>query len=236
MATKIKFSFIKMFFRLFSFLADKTGGWKVFVQPKLMLGTMILGFGVAACGSSVKGQTGCYAKMPNIPQTDSINVVPCYEGNITDSTLLQEVPYPPILITTIQTTCYIRLDYDDDDTIQTDTTKITIEENDTTIYMIVDKKAEFTGGDKALFKFINDNIQFPPQLAESSIQGRVFCTFVVEKSGEITNIEVIRGVHPLLDKEAVRVIEIMPKWIPAEKNNKIVRSYFTLPVTFILRQ
>ena len=137
MSAKIKFSFIKMFFRLFSFLADKTGGWKIFVQPKLMLGTMILGFGVAACNSTGKQKTTCYevVGMPDVTQTDNIKIVKCYEGNITDSALLQEMAQeftPPKII---GTTCYITSPscYDviiETDTIQTGT--IIIDENDTT--------------------------------------------------------------------------------------------------------
>ena len=255
MATKIKFSFIKIFFRLFSFLADKTGGWKVFVQPKLMLGTMILGFGVAACNSSGKAKNNdnevlCYEPVADTVQTevidfDSLEVPPpcymCYDS--LNGNVVTDVIVTTTTITTKTSSCYIVIDdvypnRTQTDTIKTDTNKIekTIAENDTTIYTVVDKKAEFPGGNDALWKFINDNIQFPMQLVESGIQGKVFCRFVIEKTGEITNIEVIRSPHKLLDKEAVRVIEIMPKWIPAEKDNKIVRSYFILPVSFILRQ
>ena len=111
-----------------------------------------------------------------------------------------------------------------------------IDVNDTTIYHFVDIKAEFVGGEKALIKWLNDNIIFPPECAEMGIQGRTYVKFVVEKDGSITNAEVVRGIHPILDREAIRLVKAMPKWEPAIKDNKIVRSYFILPVSFILKQ
>ena len=233
MSAKIKFSFIKMFFRLFSFLADKTGGWKIFVQPKLMLGTMILGLGVAACNSAGKAKNET-AKLPDTTQTEDVTIVKCYEGNITDSTLLQDIPPPEVTYTTcyfqeILISCY---DISTDTIIIEQTDTITIEANDTTIYDIVDKKPEFPGGYDALKKFIDENLLWPAVCAEMAFQGKVYCKFVVEKDGEISDIKILKGLRKLFDDEAIRVISIMPKWIPAEKNNKIVRCYFTLPVSF----
>ena len=111
-----------------------------------------------------------------------------------------------------------------------------IDVNDTTIYTLVDERAQFVGGDRALMKWLNDNINYPIYAAaEMSIQGKVFVKFVVEKDGSITNIEITKSVHISLDKEAIRLVGKMPNWEPAIKDNKIVRSYFILPVTFILR-
>jgi protein TonB len=121
----------------------------------------------------------------------------------------------------------------------TDTTEtITIEEqpegfDENYIYSGVEKKAEFTGGTEALMKFIEDNMDYS-RYNHGSIQGKVYVTIIVEKSGKISNIEVVRGAHRLLDDEAIRIVEKMPKWNPAEHNGKIVRSYFTFPVIFKL--
>jgi len=112
-----------------------------------------------------------------------------------------------------------------------------IDVNDTTIYSKddVDAKPQFVGGDKALYKWLNENIEYPITAMESSIQGKVYCGFVVEKDGLIINIEITKSVHILLDKEVIRLVRKMPKWTPAIKNGKIVRCYFILPVTFRLK-
>ena len=112
-----------------------------------------------------------------------------------------------------------------------------IDVNDTTIYSKddVDVKPQFVGGEKALMKWLNENIQYPISAAESAIQGKVYCGFVVEKDGLITNIEITKSVHISLDNEVIRLVGKMPKWAPAVKNEKIVRCYFILPVSFILK-
>jgi len=95
MAQRIKFSFIKMFFRLFSFLADKTGGWKVFVQPKLLFGTMILGFGVAACNSAGKARSDNDTVVADtIITRDTFPEVTCYDMPAPPDTTKKEITKP----------------------------------------------------------------------------------------------------------------------------------------------
>jgi protein TonB len=107
--------------------------------------------------------------------------------------------------------------------------------DDTTkIYTVADEMPEFVGGTYSLMRFLNENVKFPPMYAEMGIQGRVICRFVVEKDGSITNIEILKSLDPALDKEAVRVIGIMPKWKPAKQNGQPVRCYYNLPVEFKL--
>ncbi len=85
-------------------------------------------------------------------------------------------------------------------------------------------------------KWISQNIKYPPLAADNGIQGKVYLKFVVEKDGSISNIEVIRGVDPSLDKEAVRVISKMPKWKPGKQRGKPVRVSYNLPITFQLNR
>ncbi|NVK66560.1 MAG: energy transducer TonB [Flavobacteriales bacterium] len=87
---------------------------------------------------------------------------------------------------------------------------------------------------KNMIKFIQENLHYPEVDRENEIQGRVYVAFVVEKDGSLTNIEVIRGISQTMDREAVRIIRLMPKWIPAQSNGKIVRSRARLPITFTL--
>ena len=103
------------------------------------------------------------------------------------------------------------------------------------IFVVVEQQPEFPGGTGALMKFLGDNIKYPVIAQENGIQGRVITTFVVERDGSITDVQVVRGQDPSLDKEAVRVIKTMPKWKPGQQRGKPVRVRFTLPVQFRLQ-
>jgi len=109
------------------------------------------------------------------------------------------------------------------------------EEEDNVVFVIVENKPEFPGGDAALMKFISESIKYPVIAQENGIQGRVICQFVVNKDGSIVDINVVRSVDPSLDKEAVRVIKSMPKWKPGKQRGKAVRVKFTLPIVFRLQ-
>lgn len=95
------------------------------------------------------------------------------------------------------------------------------------VYRHVDKKAQFPGGSDSLKSFIRKNLCYP---SEDCFEGSVIVRFIVEKDGSISDVKVIRSIEPLVDDEAVRVVRSMPKWIPAEKDGKAVRSRFMLPV------
>ena len=84
--------------------------------------------------------------------------------------------------------------------------------------------------------YIAKSIKYPVVAQDIGIQGRVTCTFVVNKDGTIVDAQVVRGIDPALDKEALRVINSMPKWKPGKQRGKPVRVKFTLPVTFRLQQ
>ena len=103
------------------------------------------------------------------------------------------------------------------------------------IFTVVEKQPEFPGGMSELMKFLAKSIKYPVIAQENGIQGRVVCSFVVNRDGSIVDIQVMRGVDPSLDKEAVRVIGTMPKWKPGEQRGKPVRVRFILPVQFRLQ-
>ena len=102
----------------------------------------------------------------------------------------------------------------------------------------VEKKAEFIGGNEVLIKFLSANVKYPEDVLQANekganIHGRVHVKFVVEKDGSISDVEVVRSVHPSLDAESVRVVKLMSgKWTPATHRGKPVRSKFTLPFVF----
>ena len=102
------------------------------------------------------------------------------------------------------------------------------------VYDVVEVMPQFPGGQIAMLKYIMENIKYPKQIMEEGIQGRVTVRFIVEKDGSISDVKPILSVHPLLDKEAVRVVKSMPKWTPGKHNGKPVRVRFNLPVMFKL--
>jgi len=107
-------------------------------------------------------------------------------------------------------------------------------EEEDKILTYVEQMPTFPGGQSALMQYLAQHIKYPVIAEEECIQGRVVCTFVVERDGSITDVRVIRSVDPSLDKEAIRVIKSMPKWIPGKQNGHAVRVKFTIPVTFRL--
>ena len=93
---------------------------------------------------------------------------------------------------------------------------------------------EYPGGNEGLSKFLSDNIKYPKSAEKNGIQGTVVLQFIVEKSGAISNVKVLRSVDKALDNEAVRVVKTMPKWIPGKQSLVPVRVRFILPVSFKL--
>ncbi|MCR5712250.1 MAG: energy transducer TonB [Prevotella sp.] len=90
----------------------------------------------------------------------------------------------------------------------------------------------FPGGTQGLANYLGQNIKYPEVCEENGVQGRVICSFIVEKDGSISNIEVEKRVDPALDREAVRVIQNMPKWKPGSDHGKAVRVIYHLPINF----
>ena len=115
-------------------------------------------------------------------------------------------------------------------------TAVEEEEEEQKIFVIVEKDPQFPGGMAAMMAFLNSNIKYPVVAQENGIFGRVTLSFVVNVDGSIVDIEVVRGVDPSLDKEAMRVVGTMPRWSPGEQRGRPVRVRFTLPVQFRLNQ
>lgn len=109
------------------------------------------------------------------------------------------------------------------------------EESAQQIFTVVEEMPLFPGGDGELLKFIAKSIKYPVIAQENGIQGRVICSFVINRDGAVVDAEVMRGVDPSLDKEALRVIGTMPKWKPGKQRGKPVRVKYTVPITFRLQ-
>jgi protein TonB len=108
-------------------------------------------------------------------------------------------------------------------------------QEETKVFDVVEEMPSFPGGPGALMSFLSSNIKYPVVAEENGIQGRVIVAFVVERDGSITDVRVVKSVDQSLDKEAVRVVKSMPRWIPGKQNGSAVRVKYTVPVTFRLQ-
>lgn len=132
-----------------------------------------------------------------------------------------------------------------EDTEATDKTAITAvmqvaeekeeEKEEAAVFFIVEEMPDFPGGQLALRKFIAQAIKYPVIAQENGIQGKVFVNFVANKDGSVTGAKIARGVDPALDKEALRVVNSLPKWKPGKQGGKPVRVSYTVPINFVLQ-
>lgn len=103
------------------------------------------------------------------------------------------------------------------------------------VVLFPDQWPEFPGGMSALLSFIGKTIKYPVVAAENGIHGKVFVNFVVNVDGHVSNARILRGVDPSLDKEALRVVNSLPKWRPGRQSGKAVRVSFNVPINFVLQ-
>ena len=103
------------------------------------------------------------------------------------------------------------------------------------VYDCVEQMPSFLGGTQKLKEFIEENLRYPKELEESCVQGRVIVRFIVERNGKLSNVKVVKSVHPVLDKEALRIVKLMPRWIPGRQNGITVRVKCYIPIIFRLK-
>jgi protein TonB len=111
-----------------------------------------------------------------------------------------------------------------------------VEKDPTTpdVFINVEEMPEFPGGNGEMYAFLAKHIRYPEDARMAKAQGKVYITFVVNEKGKVTQPKVLKPLHPSLDKEALRVMEIMPAWKPGMQDGKAVRVKMTLPVQFKL--
>ncbi|WP_243345512.1 energy transducer TonB [Parabacteroides sp. FAFU027] len=194
MAKRIQLHTFHLLFRLFSYLADKSGGWSMFVKPKLVIGALIISSGLTPTEKifSQKNLSDSKTKQPTQLKKRSSS-----QAKTSDSTAKMQ---------DMEETCYI----------------------------IVEEMPEFPGGTDSLMKFLSKNIIYPKEAIEKKVEGMVICSFIINKRGHVSDIQITRSVNPLLDAEAVRVIKIMPKWKPGKQVGKPTSVKYTLPIRFTL--
>ena len=114
--------------------------------------------------------------------------------------------------------------------------KVIVKEEKEQIFQHVEQMPQYPGGEAEMMAYLSKNIKYPVIAAEQGIQGTVVLRFVVGKNGEVTDVIVQRSLDPSCDKEAMRVVKTMPKWVPGKQNGNPVLVYYTLPVRFRLQQ
>jgi periplasmic protein TonB len=102
------------------------------------------------------------------------------------------------------------------------------------VYFSAQEPPAFPGGEKERMRFLQQNINYPPQAKQKKIHGTVYISFIVEKNGSISNIKLLRGIGYGCDEEAVRVVNSMPKWSPGKQNGVAVRVQIVIPLVFII--
>ena len=107
-----------------------------------------------------------------------------------------------------------------------------IEQNE--ILTIVDQMPRYVYGEQGLAEFIAHNIRYPKEARQQGIEGRILCSFIVGSDGSISNIEVVEGLHTQLDNEAIRVLGLMPRWVPGENDGEKVNVKCLLPIDFTI--
>ena len=144
-------------------------------------------------------------------------------------------PPPPEIIEIVEDEVEIEEELEIEDTETDEDEIIEIEEeDDDEFFMVVENMPEFPGGDLGLMKYIQKNVKYPPIAKEYNITGKVYVQFIVDKSGTVTNVKVVRGVDKNLDAEGVRVVKSLPKYKPGKQTGKPVRVMFYIPINFTL--
>ncbi len=117
-----------------------------------------------------------------------------------------------------------------------ETSHTTQKELEEEIFVVVEYQPKYPGGDKARMSFLMKNIKYPTEAMENGETGTVYVSFIVEKDGSLSDISIIRGVSPSLDAETIRVVSLMPNWLPGKQRGKLVRVRFNMPVRYSLRK
>ena len=144
-------------------------------------------------------------------------------------------PPPPEIIEIVEDDVIIEDEIEIEDTESDENEEIEIiEEDDEEFFMVVENMPIFPGGDLGLMKYIQKHVKYPAIAKEYNITGKVYVSFIVDKSGSVTNVKIVRGVDKNLDAEAVRVVKSLPKYKPGKQRGKAVRVMFTIPINFTL--
>ncbi len=237
---------IRIRFYWYSLLTSLFGSTH-FSKYKLKYGALLLTLTMAGCGSGTTGNTkdnpsstqnGPDVVSDSVPEQSQIT---CYEPAAPPDTTPPPKFVPPKIIEIdpgkepqVEVTCYVvsvEPTCYDVAVVPKDTIAV---EPKNKIYDYAEVMPQFPGGTNDLFQFLRDNLIYPEDAIDNGIQGTVVVKLVVSETGHISDMKILRSLHPSCDKEAIRLIKSMPDWIPAKQNGKEVSVYYTMPVRFKL--
>ncbi len=242
MIRKTQFHFLQALFNVFSYLADKTGGWLVFVRPKLIIGSLLMGLGLTACNqnspSSIEkkqkdnikqAQTTCYDVQmpppPPPPQTleQMLGIEETEEEKSVIHLHKKHGASTPVI------TCYEQVPdpemFTREDLHRTDTLPMCY---------VIEEMPFFPEEEKGRIEFIKKNMVYPQDAIKAKIEGTVYCQFTIDSTGAISDAKILRGLYSSIDAEAIRIIKMMPKWMPGKQSGKKVKVLYTMPIIFEL--
>jgi TonB family protein len=229
--------FNKSAFKYYSLLAFITNGKHHFVNKKLVFGALLFG---------ISGQFACKPKtqnnniLPEIKDSIKEKFIKCYvTGSVNKDTADNQLKkHKPNIkkqekVITIAT-CYDIAEPVDPPIAECYAAVIDVEKDTNAPFIVVEQMPEFPGGEDSLRNFIRRTIKYPDLARESSVEGTVYINFIIEKDGSVSNPKILRGIGSGCDEEAIRVIKLMPRWIPGKQNGKTVRVQYNLPIKFKL--
>jgi TonB family protein len=254
LSSQIKLFYLKVLYVFLDVLTDITDANPFFVKQKIYIGAAIIAVSVTinSCSSSgnhkvIKNDkkdsikeitTMCYKAILAVKQDKDASIktsvkkkqkikfqVPEIKDAV-DESVDKVDPHD------VSTTCYIVVDLPED--LPRDAPGKLTNENDTLHF--VEQMPRFPGGSEEMNRFISKTKKYPVEALEKGISGRVVLKFIVTKNGNITNLKVLRSVSPELDKEAIRIVSLMPNWTPGKQNGQNVNVQFTMPITFTLQE
>jgi len=148
------------------------------------------------------------------------------------------VPYLPEFIPLVDNDVELteELSYPDEARLQPTTyfkaVELEREPEEELVFLPSEEMPEFPGGEASLKKFIAKHLQYPQAAIDEEIKGRVYVHFLIDSDGKVKKAQVVKSIHPLIDQEALRVINLLPNWKPATQNGRSVSVWYTIPVTF----
>jgi len=220
MTQRIKYHFLQNLFRLFSALADKTGGWSLFVRPKLLIGSLIISSTIFA------QQTISIKKEDSTKKRATKEGIQPNRKRIKHKKRHAKRHKYEILSNTIS--CYMI----------TEPVPLPVPQEiqplEDPVINVIPTQPNFPGGMAVLYNYLNKNIVYPPSAREAGVEGKVIISFVVGKKGQISEVQVLKSLDPACDEEAVKLVKNMLAWIPGKQGDIPVKVKMTLPIVFKL--
>jgi len=216
----------KGLYKVYALITDLTRGHPYFAKNKIKTGSILIASTLAMCTYHQENKSNSAMNSASKDSSSKKMAI----AKLAD-TIKKQVTSKEEIERTQFSTCYIEAAYPTEplDTIS----QVESPDNDP-IYYIVEDSASFPGGTDSLYTFIKRTLQYPKSAKETGIEGYVIVSFVITKMGDVSNVEVLRGLNTELDAEAVRIVKSIPRWKPAWDKGKLVQVYQTIPIHFNL--